>query len=116
VILAAKRLSQPLTWDDFLQQGGLLATVLTVVAIALLIFVVVRVRELFSPRRTIQDSPEELLLRFRDIHRQGDLTQDEYNNIRELLMKKSGDAGSAEDAADGSSADVSAKTPPECEL
>jgi uncharacterized membrane protein len=111
MILAAKRLPQQLTWNGFLQQGGLLVVVLTVVAIAVLIFVVIRVRELLSPRRTFEDSPEDLLLQFREIHRQGDLTTEEYDNIRELLTKKSGEEGSAEDDAGGSSAEVSAKTP-----
>lgn len=112
MILAAKRLTQHSFLNQFTQQGGWVAVVLVVVAIVVLFALVVKLKDWMRPQSLAGNSPEDLLLQFRDIHKQGELTADEYKTIRERLTKKSGESGRAEDASSGPSADHSAGSSP----
>lgn len=112
MILAAKRLTQHGFLSQFTQQGGWVAIVLVVVAIVVLFALVVKLKDWMRPKSLAGDSPEDLLLQFRDIHKQGELTADEYKSIRERLTKKSDESGRAEDASGGPSADHSARNSP----
>lgn len=108
MILAAKRITPHGFLDQFTQGGGWVAVALVVIAVVVLFVIVLKIKDWMRPKGLAENSPEKLLLQFRDIHRQGELTADEYKTIRERLTKKSGESGRAEDASSGPSADHSA--------
>lgn len=107
-----KRVNSQATWDKFTKEGGWIYLVIATVVLVVLIAIVLKIKEWLRPTRLIENSAEDLLLHFRDIHRQGDLSADEYKTIREQLTKKSGESGRAGDASSGPSADDSAGTSP----
>lgn len=108
MILAAKRITPHGFLDQFTQGGGWVAVALVVIAVVVLFVIVLKIKDWMQPKGLAENSPEKLLLQFRDIHQQGELTADEYKTIRERLTKKSGESGRAEDASGGPSADHSA--------
>lgn len=108
MILAAKRLTPHGFLDQFTQGGGWVSLGLVVLAVAVLFVLVLKIKDWMRPKTLAENSPEELLLHFRDIHKQGELSADEYKNIRERLTKKSGESGRAGDASGGPSAENSA--------
>ena len=115
MILAANRLTLHGFLEQFTQRGGWVAIVLVVIAVVVLFVVVVKIKDLIRPKGLLEDSPEKLLLQFRDIHRQGELCADEYRHIRERLTKRSGESGREGDASSGPSADDSAGSSPAIE-
>ena len=113
VILAQlKRLNPRADWDKFLKDGGWVYVAIAVAALVALFVIVVKIKDWMRPKGLAEDSPETLLLKFRDIHRQGELTADEYKSIRERLTKKSDESDRAGDASSGLSADDSAESSP----
>lgn len=116
MILAAKRLTPHGFLEQFTQRGGWVSLGLVVLALAVLFFLVLKIKDWMRPKSLIENSPEELLLQFRDIHKQGELSADEYKTIRERLTKKSGKSGRAGDASSGPSAEDSAGNSPANDL
>jgi hypothetical protein len=112
MILAAKRLTPHFFLDQFTQGGGWVAIALVVIAVVVLFVIVLKIKDWMRPKGLAEDSPEKLLLQFRDIHQQGALSADEYKSIRERLIKKSGESDRAGDASRDPSADDSAKRSP----
>ena len=112
MILAAKRLTPHGFLDQFTQGGGWVSLGLVVLAFVVLLVLVLKIKEWMTPTGLMENSPEELLLQFRDIHKQGELSADEYKNIRERLTKKSGQSGRAGDASSGPSAEDTAGSSP----
>jgi hypothetical protein len=58
-----------------------------------------------------QNSPEDLLLEFRNLHKQGELTSDEYRSVRERLVQKTGRSDDKDNSTGGCSDGGSAGTP-----
>lgn len=116
MILAAKRLTPHGFLEKFTQGGGWVSLGLVVLALVVLLFFVLKIKGWMQPKGLMENSPEELLLQFRDIHKQGELSADEYKNIRERLTKKSGESGRAGDASSGPSAEDSAGSSPANDL
>lgn len=116
ILAELKRLSSQSLRERFSTGGGWETLALLAGALCLLIMFHHKIREWLRPKNLAENSPEHLLLQFRDIHKQGDLSADEYQRIREQLTKKSGEAGHAEDASCGPSADDSAGTSPSIQL
>ena len=112
MILADKRLTPHGLLDQFTQKGGWVSVVLVVVAVVVLFAMILKIKDWLRPKGLMEDSPEELLLQFRDIHKQGELSADEYKNIRERLTKKSGQSDRAGDASSGPSAEDTAGSSP----
>ncbi|MFM9961632.1 MAG: hypothetical protein ACKV2Q_10440 [Planctomycetaceae bacterium] len=110
-----KRLSSQTLFDKFSAGGGFWSLALLAGALVLLVVFHHKIKEYLRPKGLAENSPEQLLLQFRDIHQQGDLSAEEYKIIRERLAKKSGGSGRAEDASRGLSADDSAGTSPAIE-
>lgn len=117
MLLAVKRLTpwQQLQEEISRQTGWTWAIVAAVVMLAL-IALVLKLKDWLRPNGLLEDSPEQLLMSFREIHREGDLSADEYQMIRERLTKKSGEASRKDDSASGPSAKDSAGTSPLNEL
>lgn len=105
-----KRVNPQATWEQFTKDGGWVYLAIAAVVLVVLIAIVLKIREWLQPTGLMENSREDLLMQFRDIHRQGDLSADEYQRIREQLTKKSGESGRAGDASSGPSADDSAGT------
>ncbi|GDY06590.1 hypothetical protein LBMAG52_00760 [Planctomycetia bacterium] len=103
-----KRLSSQTLRDKFSTGGGWETLTLLAGALCLLIMFHHKIRDWLRPKGLMENSPERLLMQFRDIHKQGDLSADEYKNIREQLTKRSGESGRAGNASSGPSADDSA--------
>ncbi len=57
-----------------------------------------------------QNSPEDLLLEFRNLHQQGELTPDEYRSVRERLVQKTGRSDDKDNSTGGCSDDGSSGT------
>jgi flagellar biosynthesis/type III secretory pathway M-ring protein FliF/YscJ len=113
VILAEiKRLNSQADWEKFSKGGGWLYFAVALVVVVVLFGFVLKIREWMRPKGLPENSAENLLLQFRDIHQQGDLSAKEYKRIRERLANKSGGSGRAEDASRGPSTDDSAGTSP----
>ncbi len=112
MLLAAQRLAQQKLLDELNRQSGWTWAIVAAVSLVAMIALVIKLKEWLRPNGMLDDSPENLLLSFRDIHRQGDLSGDEYKLIRERLTKKSGDAGCKDDSASGPSAGDSAGSSP----
>ena len=106
MILAARRSISVL---EYLQEGRWSWVVLAV-ALIVLFAIVLKLKEWLRVQGLAEDSPEQLLLEFRDIHRQGKLSPDEYRLIRERLAKKTGQSDGVDNAAQGPSAGDSAGT------
>ena len=106
MILAARRSMSVL---EFLQEGRWSWVVLAV-TLVVLFAIVIKMKEWLRGKGLAEDSPEQLLLEFRDIHRQGKLSPDEYRHIRERLTKKTGQADGVDNAAQGPSDGDSAGT------
>ena len=107
-----KRVNPQATWDKFTKDGGWIYLAIAAVVLVVLIAIVFKIKEWLRPMGLMENSAEDLLLQFRDIHRQGDLSADEYQRIREQLTKKSGESDRAGDASSGPSADDSAGSSP----
>lgn len=105
-----KRVNPQANWDKFTKDGGWIYFVIATAVLVTLVAILVKIREWLRPSGLTENSSEDMLLQFRDIHRQGELSADEYQRIREQLTKKSGESGRAGDASSGLSADDSAGT------
>lgn len=99
-------------FGNFSKVVGWQTVVIGIVAVIAMFVIVLKIKDLVRPKGLVENSPEQLLMQFRDIHKQGELSADEYKNIRERLTKKSGEAGRAGDASSGPSADDSAGSSP----
>ena len=108
MILTVDRLTRHGYLELFTQRGGWVSLGLVVLALVVLLVLVLKIKDWMKPTGLMENSPEELLLKFRDIHKQGELSADEYKNIRERLTKKSGESGRAGDASSGPSAEDTA--------
>jgi hypothetical protein len=106
VIFAARRAMSVL---EFLQEGRWGWVVLAVTLIVLF-SIVLKLKAWVRVKGLAENSAEQLLLEFRDIHRQGKLSPDEYRLIRERLTKKTGQSDSGDNAAQGPFAGDSAGT------
>ncbi len=106
MILATRRSMSVL---EFLQEGRWSWVVLAVTLIVMFA-IVLKLKEWLRAKGLLEDSPERQLLEFRDIHRQGKLSPDEYRHIRERLAKKTGQSDRVDNAAQGPSAGDSAGT------
>ena len=91
----------------YLRFYGLILVSGAAVVLVVLFAIVLKIKEWLRPNGLAENSPEQLLMQFRDIHKQGDLSADEYKNIRERLTKSSGQSGRAGDTSSGPSADDS---------
>ena len=110
-----KRLSSKTLLDRFSSGGGFWSLALLAGALILLVMFYHKIKEYLRPKGLAENTPEQLLLQFRDIHQQGDLSAEEYKSIRERLTKRSGESGRAGDASRGPSADDSAGSSPAIE-
>lgn len=108
ILAQVKRLNPQADWDKFTKGGGWIYFAIAAVVLVVLFAIVLKIKEWLQPKGLAENSAEDLLLQFRDIHKQGDLSADEYQRIRERLTKKSGESGRAGDASSGPSADDSA--------
>ncbi len=116
VLLAEfKRVNPHADWEKFSKGGGWLYFLVAAAVIMVLFGIVLKIKEWMRPKGLTENSPEQLLLQFRDIHQQGDLSASEYKSIRERLAKRSGESGRAGDASRGPSADDSAGSSPAIE-
>ena len=116
LLAQVKRLNPQADWNKFLSEGGWIYFAFAAVALIVLFGIVLKIKEWLLPHGPAENSTEGLLLQFRDIHRQGELSSDEYKTIREQLTKKSGEYDRAEDASSGPSADDTAGSPSAIEL
>ena len=116
ILAQMKRLNPQADWDKFTKGGGWIYFAVAAVVLVVLFGIVLKIKEWSQPKRLAENSAEDLLLRFRDIHKQGELSADEYKRIRERLTKKSGESGRAGDASSGPSADDSVGSSPASEL
>ena len=107
ILARVKRLNPQADWNKFTQDGGWIYFAVAAVVLVFLFAIVLKIKEWLRPKGLAENSAENLLLQFRDLHRQGDLSADEYKTIREQLTKKSGESGRAGDASSGPSADDS---------
>lgn len=103
MLLAAKRVNPQKLLTQFTSGHGWIWVVVVGVSVIALFAIIIKIRD-WLRKSQIETSPEELLLAFRDIHRQGDLSANEYKAIRERLTKKSSEAGREGDAKGGPSA------------
>ncbi len=67
-------------------QGTLLNLAVLAVAITVLIWLIFRIRMLFREDKDPTAFRNEMLLQFRDLHRQGDLSEEEYRSIKGQLL------------------------------
>jgi len=104
VILAAKRVNPQSLMHQFSDKQGWIWAIVVVVLVLVLLLIVLKLREWLRKGALSESSPEQLLLEFRKIHSQGELSADEYKTIREQLFQKSGQAGHADNAGGGPSA------------
>lgn len=63
-----------------------------IVCVGVLVWLVVRVRSWFREDEDPTASAHEMLLQFRDLRRQGDLSEEEYRSIKNRLVEERGDA------------------------
>ena len=104
MILAAKRVNQQFLMTQFSDKQGWIWAVVVVVLVVVLLAIVIKLKEWLQKRALSESSPEQLLLEFRKIHRQGELSADEYKTIREQLFQKAGQTGDADNTGGGPSA------------
>lgn len=117
VLLAQiKRMNSQALWNKLSEGNRWTYLVIGVVLLVGLFFIVVKIREWLVPKGLTDNSSEDMLMQFRDIHQQGELTADEFKAIRERLAKRSGESKRAGRASSGPSADDSAKRPSKTEL
>ena len=79
-----------------------------VVAIGVLVVIALKVRAWYREDSDDAASQDDLLLQFRDLHRQGGLSEDEYRSIKGRLLNQS-----AALKADGKDSGSQARTPTE---
>lgn len=115
ILAEIKRLSPQADWEKFSRGGGWLYVAIAAVVIVVLFGIILKIKEWMRPKGLAENSAEQLLMQFRSIHQQGDLSAEEYRSIRERLTKRSGESGRAEDASRGPSTDDSAGTSPAIE-
>ena len=115
ILAQMKRLNSRALLDMFSEGNRWIYLAVAAVLLVFLFAIVLKIKEWLQPKGLAENSPEQLLMQFRDIHKQGELSADEYKNIRERLTKKSGEAGRAGDASSGPSADDSAGSSPAIE-
>ena len=115
ILAEFERLSPQADWEKFSKGGGWLYFAVAAAVIMVLFGIVLKIKEWMRPKGLAENSAEDLLLQFRDIHRQGDLSAAEYKSIRERLTKRSGESGRAGDASRGPSTDDSAGSSPAIE-
>ena len=60
-------------------------TVAVIIAFSILIWSIFRIRAMFWEDEGPAEEPHEMLIQFRDLHRQGDLTEEEYRSIKGRL-------------------------------
>ena len=108
ILAQMQRLKSQALLDKFSEGNRWIYLAVAVVLLVALFAIVLKIKEWLRPKGLAENSPEQLLMQFRDIHKQGELSADEYKNIRERLTKKSGESGRAGDASSGPSADDSA--------
>lgn len=112
ILAEIKRVSPQADWEKFSKGGGWLYVAIAAVVIMVLFGIVLKIKEWMRPKGLAENSPEELLMQFRGIHQQGDLSAEEYKSIRERLTKRSGESGRAGDASRGHSTDDTAGSSP----
>ena len=83
---------------------------LVVVAIVVLVVIALKLRAWYREDSDDAVSRDELLLQFRDLHRQGGLSEDEYRSIRGRLVSQSA-APKADGKDSGSHARTQAEIP-----
>ena len=115
ILAQVKRLNPQADWDKFTRGGGWIYFALAAVTLVVLFAILLKIKEWLRPKGLVENSAEELLLRFRNIHQQGELSTEEYKRIRESLTKRSDESGSAGDSAGGPSADDSVENSPKVE-
>lgn len=115
ILAQMKRLNSQALLDEFSKGNRWGYLVLAAVLLVVLIAVLLKIKEWVRPKGLAENSPEDLLMQFRGIHQQGDLSAEEYKRIRERLAKRSGQSGRAGDASSAPSADDSAGSSPAIE-
>lgn len=100
MLLAAKRIHPQKLLTQFSSQEGWIWAIVVGISVIVMFAVILKLKEWFR-KSQLQTSKEDLLLAFRDIHRQGELSADEYRSIRERLTKKSDETGRAGDVSQG---------------
>ena len=97
----------------FIQQQifqSVLIVGLVVVAIGVLVVIALKLRAWYREDSDDAVSQDELLLQFRDLHRQGGLSEDEYRSIKGRLVSQSA-ALKADGKDSGSHAGTQAESP-----
>lgn len=87
-----QNLMQSSLWE--LLESSLPVLIGLVVSIFLLIWAVIRVRSWFRDGEDPIAQPHEMLLHFRDLHRQGSLSESEYRSIKSRLVETNKQASS----------------------
>jgi hypothetical protein len=67
-------------------------------AVVALVWLVVRIRAWFREDEGPAELSDEMLLQFKDLHRQGDLSEGEYRSIQNQLLERDEDATSGQTA------------------
>ena len=82
-------IEQTLLWK--LLHASLLQWIGLLVAVVVLVGVIVRIRTLFREDADAAADDHQLLSSISDLHREGDLSEDEYRSIKGRLIRKLGD-------------------------
>ncbi len=77
-------------WNYF--EGSILTWILLVVAIAVLIWLVVRIRAWFRDDSGPAATEYEMLMQFKELRREGNLSEEEYRSIKNELTSRINDS------------------------
>ncbi len=82
-------IEQTLLWK--LVNASLLQWIGLLVAVVVLVGVIIRIRTLFREDADAAADTHQLLTSISDLHREGDLSEDEYRSIKGRLIERLGD-------------------------
>lgn len=78
--------AQPDLWELTQSSGPALLGLLALILFA--IWMIVRIRERFRDREDHAATPHQLLMQYREMQREGDLTDEEYRSIKSRLVQQ----------------------------
>lgn len=67
--------------------ASLVEWILLLLALSVLFWVIIRIKSWFREHEDVDEANREMLLQFRDLRRQGELTDEEYRSIKGQLME-----------------------------
>ena len=81
-------------WD--ILNASLVEWIVLVVSVVVLVWLIVRIRTRFREDEDLTACDHEMLLQFRDLRRQGDLTEEEFRSIKNRLLQTTDDDSAGE--------------------